>query len=268
MQIKQVYFSQSVKFFEKKFLERWGLEPYHDNTKPALFKGVYRPGDVSAINNHKGFKVVWHTGRARPHIMNVNPKDVIVRLCPISISDRKHNPTPYNEHYFNGFKTKYANFPLKDWSDYKPVPLGGKVYCYLGNERAKDIMGFKEIDALSKKIDFEIIIGYRDDHDFIWVRDNHYRDSFINIKPSITGGYASATEMAYMGRYTISNGWSPFCLPYKSIDEMAEIVKRESKHIGELRDSVVGGYYDTGDEWMDVDFWLTNDRDESWIQEI
>jgi len=256
--IEQVYFSKSVKFFEKWFLDRWGLKPYHDINKPALFKGVYRDDDVKAINRHKGFKVVWHTGRSRPQILKVNPQNVVVRLCPISISDRKHNPTEYNEHYFTAFKTKYANYPLKSWDDYKPVPLGNKIYCYLGSERGKKVMGYDEFRAVKRAVDYEMIIGFRDEHDPLWVRDNYYTDSFLNFKPSITGAYASATEMAYMGRYTISNAWAPFCKPYSSIDDIVDIINEEAKHIGETRDSVVGGYYDTGDEWMDVDFWLND----------
>lgn len=257
MQIEQVYFSKSVKYFEKMFLDRWGLKPYSDPSKPALFKGVYNPRDVKVINSHESFGVIWHTGRTRRHMLSVKPREgLVVRLCPISVSDRKHNPTEYNEYYFNAFRTKYANFPLKDWSDYKPVPLGNKLYIYLGSEKGKWVMGYKELEEIFQDLEVEVIIGFREEHDPLWLRDNHYKDTLINFKPSITGGYATATELACMGRYTISNAWGPFCKPYSSSQDILDIVKDEMKHIGQTRGSVLGDYYDTGDEWMNVDFWL------------
>jgi len=244
--IRQVRFSDKVKSFEKGFCDKWDVVPYFNPNESSLFVGVYDMDDVNAINNHRAFKVVRNTGRLRDCFFKINPRGVVVHIAS------QQQGIPENGIY----KTKRAAFPIKDFSLFTPVPLGDKIYCYVGNERMKEEYGYSIIDAFRKKSPFEIIIGFHQ-HDIKYVMDNYYSRSFVNIKPTIYGGNTSAIEMAYMGRMTISNRDAPFCIKYSDIDEMLSVVMAESKKIGTIQPSVVGDFFDTGDEWKDENFWIS-----------
>jgi hypothetical protein len=255
MQIEQVCFSRSVKSFEKGFCDLWGVSPYKDKEQPALFVGVYRQEDVDNINNHSGFKAVWHTGRARDCITNLNPNGVVIRISPMHIMDRLTNKTKASRYYIEKFNTKYCTFPIRDFSACTTTPLGENIYCYLGNERGKKLMGGDLVMEIEKRTDFNIIVGLRG-KDYQWVIDNWYNECFVGLKPSMTGGCTTAIELAHMGRYTISNTYGLYYKPYSDIDDILRIIDEESKKIGTIQKPLIDGYFDTGEEWKEVGFWL------------
>ena len=59
-----------------------------------------------------------------------------------------------------------------------------------------------------------------------------------------------------MGRRTISNTIAPFCMGYKSVEDIVRIINEESKKIGIIQASKLGNYFDTGEEWREEKFWL------------
>jgi len=242
--IRQARFSDKIKHFAEGFYQKWNVVPYYDINASAIFLGVYDDDDVSVINKHQGLKVVWNTGQLRGCFMRIDPKNVVV------INSDRQRIASLKERY----RLKKTMFPIKDFSDFKPVPMGDKIYCYLGAERMKREYGYDVIEKFKEISPFEIIYGFLE-HSVEYVRDNYYASCFINIKPSIYGGNTSAIEMAYMGRYTIANIPSPFYLGYAELDDMLAIVMNESKKIGTIPNPVIGKFFDTGDEWMDDDFW-------------
>jgi hypothetical protein len=247
--INQCRFSKSVAFFQEDFMKKWNLVPYHNTNAPAIFVGVYRPEDVAAINNHKGFKVVCNTGKLRDIFLNINPKNVVVTATMGGCVDTSNDILKLK------YKFKTCSFPIKDFSSFKPNPLGEKVYCYLGNESGKFVMGYEIAKQVQKRIPFEIIIGMQG-NSMDFVKQNFYDKCFINLKPSVTGGLTSATELAYMGRYTISNSITPFCKKFNCVDDIIKIIYQESVKIGTIQPSVVGDFFTTGNEWKEVKFWL------------
>jgi len=253
MQIKQVYFSPGVKFFEKGFYDKWNVVKYHSRHEPALFIGMYRDIDVKMINRHKGFKALWNTGRIREQITRVNPKNVVIRISPESIVD--DNTRQYEKYYLTNFKYKHCNFPIKDFSKFIPTKIGNKIYCYLGNEKAKYIMGFEMAEKIKDKTGFEMICSMQG-HTMDWIMGNYYNDCFVNLKATIIPGYTTSTELAYMGRYTISNSNGPFFKPYKTIDDILRLIDKESEKIGTIQKPLVADFFDTGEEWKNVNFWI------------
>ena len=242
--IQQVRFSSGVIFFQEKFCHKWGVKPYWDADAPCLFAGVNNMIDVNTVNNHRGFKLILNTGRLRDCFTKIDPQNVVV-----IINERQDFSSLYA-----GYKTKMATFPIKDFSNFIPTPLGDKIYCYLGSLKRRESCGYGVMRALAKISPFEIIYGYLG-QPIEEVRDNYYTPSFINIKPSLIAGTTSAIEMAYMGRKTISNAKAPFCIKYKDIKEMLSIIMDESKKIGTIQESVISDYFDTGEEWMNENFW-------------
>ncbi len=241
--IEQVRFSSGVKFFEADFCKRWNLNLYSDIDAPCLFAGVYFPEDIRAINDHKGFKVVWNWGGIGDFFNNLDPVNVVVMMSPFinhdSISDK--------------YKKKKANIQIKDFSMFTPNKLGDKVYCYLGNPNVQDQYGYEVVEKLKKEIEFEVIYGYLG-HSINFIKEQYYDNCFVNIKTKVIGGMTTATELAYMGRMTISNTKAPFCIDYK--DNILDIIREESKKIGTIQPSMIGDFFDTGEEWKQLKFWL------------
>ena len=241
--IEQVKFSDGVRFFEAGFCKRWGVKPYFDINKSCLFAGVYTERDVDIINNHKGLKIIWNTGRIRDIFNMINPRDVVIMES--SIIDHSLIKGKY--------KTKKTRIQIKDFSMFKPNPLGDSIYCYLGSESSKYIMGYDLIQEIKKETNFKIIEGYLGHH-IEYVKKEYYDKCFVNIKPNIVGGITTAVELAYMGRFTISDAKAPFCI--NSLDNILSLIDQESKKIGTTQDPVIGDYFNTGEEWLNENFWI------------
>jgi hypothetical protein len=242
--IGQVRFSNSVKFFEEGFCERWGVTTYRDLTAPCFFAGVYNMNDVKVINNHKGFKLIWNPGRVREIFNHISPQNVIVMEGWVDCSSINKR-----------FKVKQSCIEIKDFSMFTPNPLGNKIYCYLGNSRLKEVMGYSFIESIRKKVLFEVIYGYQG-HNIQYVKERYYDNCFVNIKPSITGGFTTAQELAFMGRKTLSNAFAPFCTSYKSITEVIEFIQEESKKIGTIQPSCMGDFINMDEEWKQLNTWI------------
>jgi len=242
--IGQVRFSNSVKFFEEGFCNRWGVIPYRDLEAPCFFAGVYNMNDVKVINNHKGFKLIWNPGRVREIFKHIHSQNVVVMEGWIDCSSIN-----------KGFKVKQSCIEIKDFSMFTLNPLGNKIYCYLGNARLKEVMGFLFVESIRKKVPFEVIYGYQG-HNIQYVKEHYYDNCFVNIKPSITGGFTTAQELAFMGRKTLSNAQAPFCIPYKSITEAVEFIQEESKKIGTMQPSCMDGFITMGEEWKQLNTWV------------
>jgi len=242
--IKQTRFSDKIKFFFKDFCERWNLTGYRYKTKPAFFAGVYDAADVRAINSHKGFKVIWHTGRIRPAMREVKNENCVLMLNKgIEIT------------YPAGFKIKRTAIELKDYSDFQPCPPGEKVYVYLGNNRVRDDYGYREVQEIKKRIDFEVIEAYLG-HPMSEVME-WYGDSFINLKFRQIGGFGTSVEMAKMGRPSIGNTDMAYCMKWNDIDEMIRIINEMFYNPPDLGD-LTDGVFTTGDEWKEEEFWTKN----------
>ena len=69
--IKQVKFSDSVKFFEQGFKERWKLEDYTSVNEPCIFVGVYSQKDIEIIKHNRSKKIVFILGADIPNMVRL-----------------------------------------------------------------------------------------------------------------------------------------------------------------------------------------------------
>ena len=239
--ITQARFSKSVKFFERDFLNRWDLNRYGNTHGSCFFAGVYNDEDVKVINAHKGFKVVWNSGRKRD-IFDRLDNNIVVMIGNGIEAD------------ISNYKSKDVNIEIKDFSIFKPVPLGMFVYVYLGKPKYKELYGYDVIKELNHKIPYRILIGYQG-HEMNFVKREFYDKSFINLKINLTGGLTTATELAFMGRKTISNTKSILCNPYKDVNNIADQIMAETINIGKMPRSRIPDGFFTGKEWLNEKFW-------------
>ena len=248
--IEQVRFSKSVKFFQNGFINRWGVRTYSDTGAPTLFLGLYNDSDVDAINNHRGIKVLWHPGSVKSMFTDVDSEGLIVIVgkgVDFDIPDR------YDKRVIDVPIKDFIQ--IKDYSPYTPVPLGGKVYAYLGRDTksSKTVMGYELVKYLDALLPFDFIYGYQG-HSEGFVRDVYYRESFINIKPNLTGGTTTAIEMAYMGRKTISNALAPFILNYTNTDDICALITEEASRIGQMPEPLITDDFVFND-WQNLKYW-------------
>jgi len=261
--IKQARFSSSIKSFKEAFLKYWEVEEYHDINAPAIFMGCYNDVDVEAINNHKGFKVLAHTGKVNSRILRVDDRKIVFKLNNMILQDNKVNPDIYSNCYVKHNKTKMASFPIKDFSPFKPNPLGNQIYIYLGTKSRSQNLGIGIANKIQSQTSYKIKFGFwanianlsDEGNSMTHIKETYYDNCFVNFKPNILAGYTTAIELAFMGRKTISNAWAPFCIKYQGLSGVLKIIDEESKKIGTVQSSCIGDYYDTGAEWKQVKFW-------------
>jgi len=254
MTINQCKFSHSLRFFEEGFKKRWELSSYSDTKKPCIFVGLYDKNDIDFINNHNGFKILYHPVTVRECIKYLKNENVATRICSEQLSDIFFNPTEWNKIY-KSLNSKIVNFEFKDFSNYKPTTLGNKISCYIGNEDVKEQYGFSLAKEIEKKTKFKIEYIVQNgllESDMIEI----YKDCFINLKFCITGGYTTATEMAYMGRYSVSNSFGCFFKGYKTINDIVKIINKESEKIGTIQPLCIGSYFNVDSEWKNLNYWI------------
>jgi hypothetical protein len=250
MKIEQAKFSYSIDLFRNDFLNKWKISEYHDKNKACFFAGVYSQNDIDIINQHKGFKVVWFTGADYKNAFKINPKNVVVRLG-------KSMPDDYLDAIKNRFFCKTASFPIKDFSKFKPVPLGNHIYIYGRNKQdfANNYLKIETAKEISAITGIPLLIGYLG-NSIDYTIKHLYSRSFINLKLNDLAGVTSALEMAYMGRYTIGNSNFPFCINYFTKDDIVKRILEQSKRIGFMPKNLANSFFTVGDEWKFVKFWL------------
>lgn len=240
--ITQCKFSDSVRFFEQKFLERWGLTRYKNNNDPCVFFGVYSTADVELIKSHTGYKVVIFVGADVPNIQRIKGiNNVLYASDKVNILEiYKANKLPYFDKII----------PVKDYSEFTPCEKGDKIYVYINNNqegnKVKHMVGLLEpaINYFGKD---KFLFGVHG-HTMEEMIEEYYKKSFLNIQLNPYAGFASALEMAYMGRKSVSNNPAPFCINYKTPNSIIEIIKNEMNN--KTLDYSVKNYLYEKNDWL------------------
>lgn len=244
MKINQVSVAPCVKFFERNLKERWELESYNNINEPCLFFGV--ENQYTLINNHVGPKIIWI----------ISPSDAgNVRYISI-----KENVTIIGSPFLSrisSFRVKDVEISIKDYSMFKPKPLGDKIYTYLGIDGNRGEFNPHLIHQIQQRIPYEIIyhIGdsYLSSED---LKKNYYDKCFLNINLSYGNGMTTVRELGFMGIKTIMNtGYKfPSIINYSNVEDIIKIINSESKKIGTIQDSM--DCHTAGEEWKNLDFWF------------
>jgi hypothetical protein len=120
-EVRQCRFSQGVVFFKENFMRHWQLAEYSHSFMPALFCGIYNGQDIKAVNEHGGVAMVMPCGSDIHNVRHIRADAIIV--C----SD---NDLPAISSLFKGRIKKTIRIAMKDYSAFKPVRLGDKIYAY------------------------------------------------------------------------------------------------------------------------------------------
>lgn len=254
MKIVQCHISPGVKFFGDNFKKKWNLVDYYDRNLPCVFLGCYKVEDIDIVKKHVGFKVILFTGSDANNVLKFSKEDRINIISDTLVC-------------WDGFKnlnnfssSKFLMLPLKDYSKFTSTPLGDKIYAYQGRLTKSFQAHYRKdlVDELIKHFGKDrVILGYQG-NSIDFVEENYYKKSFINIQFNSRAGLVTVLEMAHMGRRSISNYPAPFCIKFKTIEDVIKSIEEESKRIGYLQSEVSEAakkFMFVGDSWLDTKFW-------------
>lgn len=242
--INQICVGSSVKFFKEGLMKRWNLVDYYDKDLPCLFFGLKHT--VSVINEHRGFALV----------VPVN------ELCgKLSTRITKHENIIFVDFPSRDTSKKFKHvaklFEIKDYSIFKPKPLGNKIYAYLGTTTRKRGFRYDVLQRIQSKINYEIVYGvFRKHITEDELKKDYYDDAFLNINLSATGGLTTVTDLAFMGIKTISNhpiDWDCF-LRYKDESEIIDIINKEANKIGSVQPAI--NVFTVNEVWQNANYWI------------
>lgn len=214
--IQQAHISKSLQHFEDGFRKLWNLQPITDPLAPALFVGLYSEEDLKALFNHPSkHKYVLFGGADIPNARRLPPNITIIADISTEKQIARWCKNPIRN----------AQVAFRDYSNYRPVPLGDKIYCYQAHDNAGCRAKY-HFDMLQQVIEVygdRVIVGYHPHtEEEMW---EIYRSSFINIQFNPMAGFTSALEMAHMGRPSISNHHAPFCMAYTDMDDVLTYIE-------------------------------------------
>ena len=258
MRFEQIRVSDHLKFFEKDFKMKWNLKDYKDPNKPAVFLGLYSDKDLKDFKKHKSKSVViFGGGDLKPKTLKETQKIFI---------DKKSYTFGFPGEFSNilkSFNIPHEKFHLdiKNYSKFKPTPLGDKIYVYRGAKKKINPTYYKwdeVILPLIKEFGEERII-YTNLETIDNLIENYYNKCFVYVKPTPKGGCTTMFELGMMGRKTIGVGHEKLgnFIEYKDIDDLIRLIKEESKYIGHIRYDVSEQTKNCfiGDDWLNLKFW-------------
>ena len=258
MVISQARVSPTLeKHFGKEFRSKWKLEKYSNPNKPAVFLGLYKNEDLEAFMSHKSFRIFILGGSdmtqsTLSRLQGVmNDGRTFTWMYPGKISNiLSQNNIPHKQLYI----------PLKDYSQFKPVPLGDKIYVYRGAIRQNpSYYKWKEIvEPLMSHFGKNRILFTQGQNVQSLVK-NVYPQSFVYIKPNEKGGNTTMWEVGHMGIKTLGKGQQtlPNFTEYTDLSNLVSLIEAEEKYIGTTRTDVADGLNKIfkGPEWLDLSFW-------------
>lgn len=244
--IRQGKVAHIGRFFKNGFLNRWGLTDYINTSEPCIFWGLTTDEEIEQLRRHKGLKVLYLINAYCYKIT-----DKLVGIDDLVIIDNPYIDKPERFNIKNGVEFQY-----KDYSTFKPNILGDTIYCYIGNESAKERYGYYTALELQKLLKWEIIFGNHDDPNKLKFLSDYNRCFLnLNLEKSGGGGRTTMFELAYMGRKSIFNTLHdyPCLIKYNDMDDLIRIIEEEANKIGTIQEAIE--CHNTWDEWLNIDFW-------------
>lgn len=227
MKIEQFSISAGVWTFKGFYEKNYGLRcvnnDNYDTNAPCLFVGNYHEEDHKSIVNHKGHATVIWCGQDAMLPQNIDAvREKEARHISISkwISDKL---------YRYGIEFEELIFPTTTLDDWKPCPLGDKIYSYAPTELYNKSM----IERIAKASPYQVIVS---DSPTKFTKDQLkeiYSQCFLGLRLTWwDGSPATVQEMGMMGRRTIWNGGRFGSIPWTTEESVLESIEREAEKIG------------------------------------
>lgn len=255
----QIYVSNTLEAaFGENIRGKWGLRKYDDIESPAIFFGLYKEEDISKLMKHRGISlVIWGGGDMRDNALKQVKRKI----------DLGRTYTFTNPGAFSGMlrsrRIKHKSFylPIKDFSMFKPVELGDKIYVYKGwkGNRADYFKWDDVIVPIAKHFGNDRIL-YADNVSIEELIENYYSKCFVYVKPNPKGGCTTMWELGHMGIKTISTGPGPApnVINFRNTKEIIKLIEMEESKIGSFQEKVSNETIkclDLNSDWLKIKFW-------------
>jgi hypothetical protein len=256
--ISQVYISPALEnTFGENFRKFWNLRKYDSPNLPAVFFGLYTKFDLEVLSNHNSISlIIWGGGDMKKESLELSKKVIL---------NKKGFTFAYPGEFSkilsqSGIPHKQLYVPIKDYSNFIPLPLGDKIYVYRGVKGTRSSY-FQWDSVICPLIEYfgENKIIYTDNLSISELIENYYSKCFIYVKPTPKGGCTAMFELAHMGRKTVGQGHEnlPNFIEYNNVNHLIKIIEKESKNIGTLQEKVSSDIRSVflDSSWLDLNFW-------------
>lgn len=265
MRITQSWVLES---FRENFEKRWGTVKATKYNEPMVVFGCFHQVQVDAIMRQDALVVlVW-----------VGSDSLYLRTGKYGVDYSKIIRASHVKHVaisrwisddLSALDIPHIYLPIThvDFEQFKPTPLGDKVYCYCPNPRP-ELYGAAIIAAVQAKLpDIKFIItGSHVDTPHFMMQEL-YDQCFVGLRPTSHDGQpTTVAEMGLMGRRVIHNGLAPNCIswhdggewPLKYVDDIVKSIRLEQQYIGNTDADMseqVRKFLDIGEDWLNTEFY-------------
>jgi len=268
--------------FEKGFLNKWGLTSRYDKEKPCVFFEAFSNIE-RIIENTSLYKIVFPTTfyDYDKFIRDYRVQHIKNLFLILSREERPQYAKKWKhlEAYIpNNIKVKGFFPEIKDYSRFKPNPLGDKIY-YHSTWEGSNSQCMHTIQMIEARVNYEVITTkHKKQSDFYseaFLKENYYDKCFLNLNFTHGGAMSTTTELGLMGRKTIVGDPRDLFNPtmeyynfpsfirvntpkktdggYSSFKDIIDIINKEAEKIGTIQPSMKS--HTIGEEWLDTDFW-------------
>ena len=260
---RQALVSPSLVFFREDFHTKFDLAEYHDPEAPAVFFGCYTSRDLKAIARHQGPRlIIWAGTDAWPRHRRAR-----ARLTRVATLGETYN-VAISEFVAKDLATYglgFVRLPVTPVDlqapdlDLRPMPRGPKVYVYTSEDPARrEVYGQSLVARVQSRLpDLEFITCHARSVPRSELPEI-YRQCFIGLRLVAHDGLPNTVvELAMMGRRTVHNGGLPSSLPWKTEQDVVELVRQEQGSIGSVDDGVAARtaeYLTLPKDWLTVPF--------------
>jgi hypothetical protein len=287
--INTVLFSPAILFFSRRFAQRWklkliqakantSLNKFKGSKKPLLVVGAHFMKTTSPhfinfkriLDCHQGPQVIFFGGGgdcSRSSLSYIKERNKRIPTYAFVQDDKSLELLEQME-----MKHPKVYIPFKNYSRYKPVPLGSKIWVHVGfsnkpnvrNRYAVDNMVLPLIEEFGKDVSFINPKGPTKGENFLHKK---YKECFVYVKPGTDHGATTMWELGHMGRRTICPGHDdlenvvkapPGIKEGKNIDKLIKLIKKEKERIGTVQPSIanyVSQVHIHDESWLNIKFW-------------
>ena len=254
--ISQGRISDSIGGFP--FLKQWGIGPYKDPNKPAIFIGCYNPPeDFRLIMSHKALGVLIWGGTdadviSAEKLRKIKAKTNIkhIALGGFIARDLSKAGIPY------------VRIPLTIASRVmEPYPLGDKVYCYTPPKTNRSPYRYygghilEEVMRMMPRQKFILATPKLYSREKLF---ELYKECFIGLRLTVHDGFPNTVaELGLRGRRCVFNDNVPTALSWTDARSVVKIIENE-KRLTPGPQKVAQDMYDYLDisyDFLEEDYW-------------
>jgi len=228
--IQQAYISDSLTFFKEGLLSYYNLKEYNDPNAPAFFLGMYNSTDVYTYNTHKAFKVLMFGGADFRYRNSIHDQNVLLPKRLEAEAALAFN----NE--------RYTNIALKDYSRFKPIPLGNSVYMYSGLNADRELYyNGNYRDTITRELPSYPILSVSNVSK-AELYSSIYPRCFCYVKERINAGNTTKWELGLMGRE---------CIEENIVERIPQAMNNNPEEIYEATKKQI----DTSGNFLNLEYW-------------